>query len=431
MEGDAPTATDAIGRRDYLRASATVVGGSTLLSGCLGELGGIRAAGADSSTDWPTFAGDVGNTGATAAAGPSAATERWSLETGPILTTPAVVDGVVYVGVRRSGDDNTGDDGGRLSAFDADTGERQWSFDVAEWLSGSPAVVDGVVYAAGPTVDASEDGVEQEDTDHRVYAIDTDGTELWTADVDGPGSVSPTVVDGTVYVATWHGTHALEAETGDQRWHHGHDHATHTWGGLAVVDGTVFVGTSTEAYALEATTGDLQWRYSPDDEPSRTWVAPAVVDGTAYLVSGRGELVALDAETGDVQWRADASMPTQTPVVADGTLYAGLLSDSAQEGGRIVAFDTETGEERWTFRTDEPGATVAVGGDTAYVRTLEGVYALDVDDGEPRLDREFESTFGRPWQGAVTEEVTSMPAIADGALFVGSPSGGLYAIGEE
>ncbi|WP_207588550.1 PQQ-binding-like beta-propeller repeat protein [Halomontanus rarus] len=428
MNGETPARTGGIGRRNYLRASVAAVGGSALLSGCLGEFGGILAAGTSSSTDWPTFAGDVGNTGATTGAGPGTATERWNAETGPVLTTPAVADGVVYVGNRRSGDDS--DEGGRLLSIDAETGETQWSFDVAKWVSGTPAVTDGVVYAAGPTADGSEDDVESEDIDHRVYAIDTDGTELWTADVGGQGSVSPTVVDGTVYVVTWDGTYALDAETGDQQWIHYHE--GHAWGAPALVDGTVYVGTSSEAYALEAATGDVQWRYSPDDEPSRTWVAPAVADGTVYLVSGRGEdgLVALEAETGDVQWRTDASVPTQTPVVADGTLYAGLLSGTSQ-GTRILAVDTETGEERWTFETDDRGGAVSVGGDTAYVRTLEGVYALDVDGGEPRWDGEFEFDSDRPWQGEVTEEVTSIPAIADGALFVGSPSGGLYAIGEE
>ncbi|MFI6582598.1 PQQ-binding-like beta-propeller repeat protein [Embleya sp. NPDC050493] len=61
-------------------------------------------------------------------------TKAWTFDTGNEITTPAVADGVVYIG------------GGKVYALDAATGAMRWTFDGAD---GSPVVADGVVYVSG------------------------------------------------------------------------------------------------------------------------------------------------------------------------------------------------------------------------------------------------------------------------------------------
>jgi len=98
------------------------------------------------------FRYDATNTGTAAEeTGPTAAvTERWTFGTGDaVKSSPAVVDGTVYVG----------SDGGSVYALDAADGTEQWStkFEMAS-VDSSPAVVDGTVYVG------SDDGT--------VYALD-------------------------------------------------------------------------------------------------------------------------------------------------------------------------------------------------------------------------------------------------------------------
>ena len=57
---------------------------------------------------------------------------------GPIISSPTVVNGVVYVG----SDDKS------VYAFDAGTGALVWSFAMSGMVRSSPAVANGVVYAA-------------------------------------------------------------------------------------------------------------------------------------------------------------------------------------------------------------------------------------------------------------------------------------------
>src|SRR5205807_2476278 len=83
----------------------------------------------------------------------SALTLDWSHTTrGPIFPSPAVANGVVYVG---SGDD-------KLYALDAVTGTVKWSYTTGSEIgTSSPTVVNGVVYIGS--------------YDHKLYAFHLPG----------------------------------------------------------------------------------------------------------------------------------------------------------------------------------------------------------------------------------------------------------------
>ena len=74
--------------------------------------------------------------------------EKWSYLTGGIVdSSPAVADGVVYVGSQ----DHT------LYALDARTGKRLWSYATGSSIVSSPTVADGAVYVGS--------------NDHNLYAF--------------------------------------------------------------------------------------------------------------------------------------------------------------------------------------------------------------------------------------------------------------------
>ena len=64
-------------------------------------------------------------------------TELWRFVTGGIVSSPAVANGIVYVG---SEDKN-------LYAIDVATGKEKWRFAMGGWVYSAPAVVNGIVYA--------------------------------------------------------------------------------------------------------------------------------------------------------------------------------------------------------------------------------------------------------------------------------------------
>ena len=85
--------------------------------------------------DWPMFNHDSAHTGATASAGPTEPVELWHFPLGNnILSSAAVVNGVVYVG----GNDN-------IYALNAYTGAKIWNYSIS-YTSSSPAVSEGVLF---------------------------------------------------------------------------------------------------------------------------------------------------------------------------------------------------------------------------------------------------------------------------------------------
>jgi outer membrane protein assembly factor BamB len=246
---------------DYLLASPTLAGGVVLAGtgdGFLnaielerGEVrwrfrtgGRIRSAPAVHDGVVYVAAGDGVVYGLTLAAG----VEVWRFETRgaglravdfgydrtQIYSSPAVVDGVLYIGSRDAS----------LYAVDLATGEARWTFeDGSAWVIASPAVHGATVYSA-----RSSSG--------RVRALDAQsGEERWAVETGGLVFSSPVLVDGTVYVGSGDGRiYAFDAATGEQRWLY------HTDGAVvstpAVWEGMLYVGSDDGyLYALQRTLG--------------------------------------------------------------------------------------------------------------------------------------------------------------------------------
>jgi outer membrane protein assembly factor BamB len=100
----------------------------------------------------------------------------WTSNSGIVQPSPAVANGVVYVG----SDDKC------VFAFDAKTGAWLWTFYTGASVS-SPAVANGVVYAG------ADDG--------GFYALNAStGALLWSYKLGGLNETSPVIADGVLYI---------------------------------------------------------------------------------------------------------------------------------------------------------------------------------------------------------------------------------------
>ena len=90
-----------------------------------------------------TFHGDAARTGVYSTAGPQQLNgTKWTFKTdGPIIGSPAIANGVVYIG---STD-------GNLYAVDQETGKQKWKFKTfaSRQVASSPTIANGLVYFGG------------------------------------------------------------------------------------------------------------------------------------------------------------------------------------------------------------------------------------------------------------------------------------------
>jgi outer membrane protein assembly factor BamB len=158
--------------------------------------------------------------------------QRWYARTSHmVIGTPAIDDGVVYVGTQY----------GTVFAVDAQTGATLWvtSFNTVRSpysglgiaISASPAIADGVVYVG------SADGT--------LHALDaTTGANHWDTAIDRFALSSVVVADGMVYVVSNGALHAVDAQSGEQHWQI--ELGNNANGSVVVAGGLVFVGMVTE-----------------------------------------------------------------------------------------------------------------------------------------------------------------------------------------
>ncbi|TVR58244.1 MAG: hypothetical protein EA426_10485 [Spirochaetaceae bacterium] len=313
---------------------------------------------------------------------------------GSVWSSPALApDGTVYIG---SDDD-------RLYAINPD-GTQLWSRETGGRVYSSPAVgADGTVYVG------SYDGF--------LYAIDpADGTVDWQYQTGGWIRSSPAIgADGVIYVGSDDGfLHAIDPVTEDAAWTFNAGGRVHSSPAIGA-DGTIYVGSyGGRLYAVNAN-GTERWFVQTGD-----WVhgSPAIAaDGTVYVGSYDGFVYAINGQTGAVLWSYDAGswVPSSPAIGPDGTVYIGV------RGNALHAIDPATETALWTFPTGPGGvySSPAVGADgTVYFGSYDGnIYAVD-SDGDPVWN--FPTGLGG---------VFSSPVIGpDGVLYVGGRDGNVYAI---
>ncbi len=223
--------------------------------------------------------------------------------------------------------------------------------------------------------------------DDKLYAINLEGAQVWSAPFKADGRL----IGGVIFVP----------DIGDEE---GEDPA-----------GTVYFGSDDgNVYALEADVGILQWSF---ETGNGVWATPAISAGVLYVASLDGSLYALDSESGDLLWQFDTDAGiASNPVVneSEGLVYVGGFD------GMLRAIDIDTHKERWSIPADNWFWTTPLIADgVLYAGALDNkVYAVDAATGDPIWSRPFETD----------GPIRAAPVLAAGVLIVADRNGNVYGI---
>lgn len=348
--------------------------------------------------NWPSYRGNLGNTGHASTIGPRTNNTLWKFYCGiGFESSASISNGVVYIS-----------SGAYLRALNFSTGEEIWK---THFNSGAtaPAIEDGVLYVGGTGA---------------VHAVDAlTGELLWTfTKGDFDYYYAPAVKDGYVYFGcTLEGcVYALNATNGNKIWSFKTEMTVHAC--PAVVNGVVYVGSyDGYVYALVAATGALIWKHQVD------WyfidTSPAVSQGILYVGSSYFfRFCALNASTGNEIWSVTMKDRIwSSPCVAYGKVFFG------SNDGNYYALNATTGKKVWNYTVEGDGENQynpVVAGGILYVCSHDGVvYALNTETGAKIWS--YDTNWIAPY-GALS---LSSPVIANGVVVVGSRNGTLYAFG--
>jgi polyvinyl alcohol dehydrogenase (cytochrome) len=342
-----------------------------------------------------------------------------------------------------------------------------WFFNAKDTVTATPAVVDGVAYVG--------------DWSGNFYAIDVKtGKPRWTYEAHVHGQVyagqivsSAAVADvkgeRTVFFGGGKTLYALRADDGEERWKHevgrrGDDNdPSEIESSPVVTDGLVVFGTDVHnsgkgepaaVIALDAATGKERWTTvtAPTEGEGATgpgcgdvWGSPTVDPSTELVFVGTGNctsspdgygrfaeaIVALDLGTGQVRWTYQPHQPNRDDLDfagapnlfdAGGRALVGLGNKDAA----YYAVDRSTGELVWRTQVTEPGiprpnANYSTGGFIGATAVADGVVVGGTAvGGTPALHALDAATGTIKWQQPEAADTYASAAVANGVVFLGS-----------
>ena len=221
-----------------------------------------------------------------------------------------------------------------LYSIDTSTGEGEPFFDGAHGrYIGGPLVSSSMIYAPS--------------ADNTLYALDLDGTLVWSYETDKPLWAKPAINPGCdcVYLSSMdHHVYALDAQSGKLVW------KTEDLGGSIV--GTpvlsdneqIYVGTfSNELIALNAQDGSILWSFPTNDW---VWSGPGLKDDTLFFGDLSGTFFAVNRKDGSSLWQFQPESPiVGRPLIRDDGVYF------TTEDGTVFSLNLE-GTIRWSLPFD-------------------------------------------------------------------------------
>ena len=269
-----------------------------------------------------------------------------------------------------------------IKALDAASGKELWTKTIDTPLHSPPTPSGGMVFVT--------------DVDNQIFAFDQGtGEMVWTYQaIAEPARIlkasAPLVADGTIYAPFSSGEIvALTAAKGEPTWDQVLAQSSRTnalseirdiSGRPVLYNGVVFAASHSGVFqAMDAKTGDPKWHVAADSV-NTPWVAGDVV----FLVTLQGELICVNRDSGQIYWLKDES----AGYVKDGkTLFgnpkkigkapewAGPVMASnrlvmVNSLGEIAAFDPKTGNKVQTVKLPGPAYITPIAvGDKLFVVT--------------------------------------------------------------
>jgi len=333
-----------------------------------------------------------------------------------------------------------------------DNNQTMWTYKTEGAIYSSPAVVDGKVYVG------SNDGC--------LYCLNIttttpDGVLIWKYQTGGPVKSSPTVVEGQVFFGSDDCyMYCLNATTGDLIWRFPTGYTVRSSPALDV-EKVIFGSDDGYVYCIDRTylvngTPYIIWKYNGGAAGSSS---PAVVNNRVFIGGGKSIYCLKENTTdpnGELIWTCYTGDYLTTPAVIEGQVF---ITGYYYSYGHIFSLNASTGSVIWTF-TSHYGyhgvsSSVAVSNGRVFFQYHNTIYAVNATTGSliweigapvsewssPAIakDKMFIGTgsflcclnqsTGEPLFRYWTGTRYSSPAISDGKLFIGSEGGYVVAFG--
>ena len=356
-----------------------------------------------SFANWASFRGNPQLTGVSNSELPENPRMLWTFQAADMIeSTAAVVDGTVYVGALD----------GFLYAIDAPTGKKRWTYQASGHIKASPSVDNDVIYFG--------------DGEGVFHAVDIATQQMkWQFKTKGEIISSATFVGDRVLFGSYDGfLYCLNRENGDLIWKFETEGYVHGTPGIwtqsiketgDALNYTIVTGCDSYLRVLNTEDGTQAQQV---DFGAYVGASPAISGDYVYCGTYGSEILGVNLDTGAIAWRY-RHPKRRFPFFAS----AALTDDVVIIGGRdkmVHALSPETGKSLWTYTAKSRiESSAVIVGTRAFLGTTGGMLiALDVSTGES------------VWEFVTGSSIVASPSVADNRLYIGTEDGILYCFGK-
>ncbi len=362
------------------------------------------------ASSWPTFKNDSARTSHKFSQAYPPLSEKWSYNVfSPIRCSPVIKNEIVYVGTSN----------GAVYAFNENTGDVIWQESTDGKIISSPLVSDGVCYVA------SQNG--------NLYAFDaSSGTILWKYHSCGKAVSSPLEIGNLIVWGAGYGSDDVKNcliavdKSGNFRWKFDTGQIVHS---SPATDGKFiyFASNNGKIYKLGFTGSSATEEWSFSTKGSFSMATPAVDNGIIYFAPGGDErwVYALDVLDKSKVWTDEHTGELNTE--GEGVFASSIATDEDKiyvtldsVNHWLYAINKSDGSLVWSKNLgsgSESGyvSSPVVADDVVYIGSSQGtLYGISSSTGG--ILEEYLVNSSSP-------EISSIPAISDGLIFVGGSDG--------
>lgn len=341
--------------------------------------------------DWPLFRGNPQQTGIASSELPQSLDILWKIKLKDgIEGTPAIVDGVVYVGCFDE----------KLYALELATGKEKWS------------------YKAGPSktpVSVHKGRVYLGNLDGMFHCVDAaTGNKVWTYEAGAEITSGANFYNDTVLFGSQdENLYCLSLE-GKERWKFRVPGGP-VMGTPAITGSHTFAaGCDSKLHVIDVTNGKEVGM--PLDLEGQVGASVAVDGDRLYVGTMSRQVFGIDWKKGAILWRFQSEDARE--FYSSAALTKSLVILGCRDK-LVYALDRNDGKKTWTFRTQKKvDSSPVVAGNRVIVGSADAnLYVLDLNTGKETGRFEL----GHPILGS--------PAVAMGHLVIGTDDGTLFCIG--
>lgn len=344
---------------------------------------------------WTMFRGNMRRTGSVRTMPLTRPLLYWTIELGPIISSPIYEGGFLYVATMT----------GRIFCLDVLRREIRWHQNIGSPIVSSPLILDNMIVCA--TFDSWVNGDSLEN--NFVYSLDkNDGRMIWRVQMDGDIFSSPCPAGKNIALGSMDHSLYLLSSRGEIIWNF--ESKGQIWSSPSYHENNFYFGSDDGFIYSVDTDGSLRWKSKLNGKIRSS--SPCMSEDSVFVGTYEGGIYCLNNIDGIPKWNKKISKPVlSSPLLVKDKVMFGT-SDC-----RLYCFNL-IGSKIWDFET--VGKIWSSPSSSEFDRLMffggldSFIYGINFSTGK------------QEWKFPTMGAIDSSPCISNGMLFIGSRDGILY-----